>query len=626
MRNGFDKLVISVFIFLPAFLNAQTIKVSGNSYEERCNALISVMITAPVDGSWSVPKYEGPYCFARLIKGVGFEDALLQLDKIYSRLLIPENRKMLDGSNIHFFDHATMHGYMLAKDKLPEPLRLKMKQFMQLSDFTKPSGTLNMEMMMRSAAIMAAEEWSDFKDAKGNNARQILDSNKPVVMKTLNQFLLHNCPEAEAFTYFSTNVMYVRMLAEFSKDQELKRLAQNTYQYMVASLLPGWNQGIYVGNPLRSKGWGNLMTGAHIGSNAISMLCWAYFGNRENQIEVATKAGNENYALNFWLLYPGKTKPDPAIFQCYKDKKYPYIHQALLGVPNLVRFQKYTFQSDNFGLATQSEFPYNLTESQYTYIYKETKRLYLAWQSDETPCVFSVCQDNPERPQRFQTKSNNLGYGENPYHRVLQSKKAAIGVYNVPTDYMDSPTFYRIYVPFTQKGIKFRMEEKGWIFCHTGTMMFAFKTLESYKWGKSRFQVPGHDVLTLKDSLCRKGSWVLETTEISDRYKAQSLQLELKKYKDEILKTCKIETIDYSGPHPTLRYFSLDKEQIELTFFAPDEAYVDQYRINGAPVKFKDEYVFDDPFMKQKNGSDEFSIILNSGTKKFSLNDGLSGQ
>ncbi|MEX1049174.1 MAG: hypothetical protein WED15_06580 [Akkermansiaceae bacterium] len=625
MGNKFLKLAISVFLCLPAFLHAQTIKVTGDSYEKRCNALISVMTSAPVDGSRSGPKYEGSYCFARLVNGVEVEDALLQLDRIYSRLLLPENRNILDGSNFHFFDHATMHGYMLTKDKLPNSLRIKMKRFMQLSDFTKPSGTLNMEMMMRSAAIMAAEEWPDFKDAKGNNARQILKSNKLVVIKTLNQFYLHNCPESEAFTYFPTNVMYVRMLAEFSKDQELKRLAHNTYQYMVASLLPGWNKGIYSGNPLRSKGWGNLMTGAQIGSNAISMLCWAYFGNRENQLEVTTKAGNENFAVNFWMLYPGKVKPDPAILQCYKDKKYPYIHQALLDVPNLARFQKYTYQSDNFGLATQNELPHNLAGSQYTYIYKETKRLFLAWQSDETHCVFSVCQDNPERPQRFQKKSNRQGYGENPYHRVLQSKKAAVGVYNVPLDYMDSPTFYRIYVPFSQKGIKLRIEKKGWIFCHTGSMMFAFKTVESYKWGNSRFSILEHDVLTLQDPLCRKGAWVLETTEISDRYKAPTQQKELEKYKDDILGKCKIETIDYSGPNPTLRYFSLDKEQIELTFFAPDEAYVDQYRINSTPVKFK-EFVFDNPFINQENGSDEFSIILNSGTKKFSLNDGLSGQ
>ena len=613
-----------IFLLLPSILFSQTTIVTGSSYENRTEALIKVMTGIPIDGSRSVPKYAGPYLFARLLKGVEVADALIQLDLMYSNLLEPRNRNLLEGSNIHFFDHATMHGYMLTKDKLPEPLRLKIKKFMQLSDFSDPKGTLNMELMMRSAAIIAAEEWPDFTDAKGNNAQQILSFNRPVLMKYLHQFFSHNCPESDAFTYFSTNVMYVRMLAEYSKDKELSQCAENTYQYMVTSLIPGWNQGIYVGNPPRSKGWGNLVTGSQIGSNAITLLCWSYFGDRDNQIEVSTKAGNENFALNFWMFYPGRIKPNPVIFACYQAKKYPYVHQALLNVPNAARFYKYTYQSDNYGLASQTELPHKLPESQYTYNYKETKRLYLAWQSEVTPGIFSVCQDNPERPQRYQTRSNRFGYGENPYHRVLQSKKAAIGLYNVPNNYMDLPNFYRIYVPFTRKGIKLRTEEQGWIFCHTGTMMFAFKTIEPYTWDNTKFSIAEHDVLTLKDTICRKGAWVLETSEITAHYKSNSIQKELENYKKDILANCKIETINYQTPHPRLRYLSLDKELIDITFFAPDESYADQYRINEVPIVFKDQYVWDNPYLKQLTNSDEISFIFPNRTKKFSWLSGFN--
>lgn len=73
------------------------------------------------------------------------------------------------------------------------------------------------------------------------------------------------------------------------------------------------------------------------------------------------------------------------------------------------------------------------------------------WQSDlPEASVFSVCHDNPERPQSYQTVSNKPGYGENPYHRVLGYERSAIGVYNVAEDYMDQPKFYQMYVPFTR--------------------------------------------------------------------------------------------------------------------------------------------------------------------------------
>jgi hypothetical protein len=223
--------------------------------------------------------------------------------------------------------------------------------------------------------------------------------------------------------------------------------------------------------------------------------------------------------------------------------------------------------------------------------------------------VFSVCQDNPERPTD-NVNINAVGYGENPYHRVMQHEKAAIGVYNVATSYIQGKR-YRIYVPFSKKGIKHRVESDGWVFCHTGTMMFAFKTLEPTTWQSTRFDVKDHDVLTLQDTTSRKGSWVLETTEITEKFKAGSREEELNLFKNEVLTKTSIQTVNYNTDSPTLKYTSLDGDVLELTFFPPSSAYNNYYKVNGIPLELSKEYIFNSPYVKQKNNSDE--VILYNG-------------
>src|SRR5690606_16698063 len=110
-----------------------------------------------------------------------------------------------------------------------------------------------------------------------------------------------------------------------------------------------------------------------------------------------------------------------------------------------------------------------------------------------------------------------------PYHRVIQYKQAAIGVFNVPADYLDGKC-YQLYVPFTNEGLKLRKESDGWVFCHTGSMMFAFRTAKPYIWKKGLYDIPNYDILMLADLKSRRGSWILETTEITNEYKSSSIE------------------------------------------------------------------------------------------------------
>lgn len=595
--------------------------ISGDTYEKRCDAMIQYMAkaTSPTGGD---PKYTGPYYFARLYLNYDKNRAITNLEAMYDKYIAdPDLYYNSSGSGVEFYAHATLHGYLLTKQNMTESLKAKIKTFLQLWDYNSKGITLNLDMMRYTVGFLATEQWSDFTDRYGRTTQQIRDYNRPRLLNWLNKFFHNNCSEVDAFIYFSTNMMYVRMLAEFAQDEEVNRKANAVYQQMIASMVSAWNQGLYVANPPRCKGWEQLYTGARASNSNITALAWLYFGNRDNKylFVPGMTVSNNTASANFWLAYKRNVAPDPSLLQVYASKSYPYVYTSYINdinvnasnkdVLNWERF-KYTYQSNNYGLATQTEIPYNLSKATSCYAYKETKRTYLAWQSDVVESVFSVCQDNPERPTD-NVNANIEGYGENPYQRVMQYHKTALGVYNVPKSYIQGKR-YRIYVPFSKKGIKERIEADGWVFCHAGTMLFAFKTLEPYTWESTDFVVQNHDVLTLQDVSCRKGAWILETSEIEPEYKAATRSEELELFKNAVIAKTSIEKVEYEGEKPTVKYTSLDGDVLQLQFFPPTEAYQDNYKVNNVPLVLSDEYLFNSPYVQQKNNSDEL-FLYNKG-------------
>lgn len=591
-------------------IEAQT-ALKGNDYLERSKAMIDLWTeTHPFGGDL---KYTGPYYWAKIYANKERNYSIQQISDMLDRYATNQSFLVKQGSEMDFYAHSLMHGYMIDKKFLPSDVKEKVKGFMERYDlctYKNASATLNMQMMMSTAAFMAAEEWSDLIDSKGHNSVQILAANKPYILKELSVFFHRNCPESDAVIYFATNLQYIRMLAEFAKDNEVKNKANTCYQYLVAGLIPAWNWGIYVGTPSRNKDWEQLRTGS-LKSNSISALGWLYFGNKDNQftmIPSTTVTGNLCDVL-FWVTYQRNVLPLPSLNATYLSKKYPYEHIGMIDDVQMVKYHKYTYQSENYGLATQAEILYDPNKFTSSYAWKETKRFYLAWQSKTPQCYLSVCQDNLAIP-KLESVPNGSGYGENPYHRVLQYKKASVGIYNVPFTYANGK-LYRIYVPFARDGILKRIENKdGWVLCHTGSMMFAFKTIEPYTWNNpnnpKQFQIKDHDILTLKDTLQRRGAWLLETTEITSEYAGMSKKEQLEKFSKKLTSTKRFETSsDYStSVTPRIKYYSLDGDTLDITFFPPNTLYSNQYIINNKAICFSNEYIFKNDFMEQQNNSD----------------------
>ena len=361
---------------------------------------------------------------------------------------------------------------------------------------------------------------------------------------------------------------------------------------MISGMVVSWDKGLYVNNPPRSKGWENLYTGAYASNISSTALGWLFFGNKEGFYKMipGLTVSNNVASSVFWMTYKGTVDPIPELFEAENLKTYPCVYKSVIEQSDNFK-SRYLYQSENYGLCTQHEELKDYKNWNKSYTWKETKRIVLSWRSTVAECVFSVCQDNPERPAD-KTKVNALGYGENPFHRVLQKNKTAIGIYNVPTDYnSNGDKLYRLYVPFSKKGIQKRIEKNGWVICHTGNMMFAFKTTEPYQWAKDQYQIKNHDVLVLKDETCRKGSWVLETTEIIPELKGKNQEEELNNFALKLEKQTKLSTLDYNSENPRIQYKSLNGDLLDITYFPPTVANTDQYRINGEVMPFNKTYL-----------------------------------
>ena len=75
-----------------------------------------------------------------------------------------------------------------------------------------------------------------------------------------------------------------------------------------------------------------------------------------------------------------------------------------------------------------------------------------------------------------------------------------------------------------------------------------------------------------------------------------------------------------------MKYTSLSGDVLQLQFFPPTEAYQDNYKVNGVPLTLSEEYLFNSPYVQQKNDADELFVYKNGVLEKtISWNDSSVG-
>jgi len=402
-----------------------------------------------------------------------------------------------------------------------------------------------------------------------------------------NEIVHVNTDEYGAPTYLGIDFSAVKMLADFATDPEVKKRATYTLDSMLLHVACAWNNGYYVSPASRAKYWGSSTTSPeHLDTTA--GIGWLFFGGRRPVDPAHMNAGGA-----FWFSVLRGYRP-PAIFTDIAcDRSQPFVHRGSARDP--IRFTIY--HTPQYALASEGEFLRDPNSGHY----KESRRNMFKWVSDRPDSTFVPLQENPQRPYRLgDGKANAFGYGENPFDQSLQCEGAIIGICSVPENY----PYWKSYAPFTTAGaIRKRLNNGGWVFCHGGSVLFAFRYLQPSYWGSPRNKEKC-DVLR-SDS--RQNGWVLQTAPVTD-FTGGGVDAELTKFANAVLTGTKLDTSKFNAATPRFSYRSLTGHILDITYRAHKEAYNSQHLIDGQPVDYKAFPLFGNPWVTQPFGGDKLTV------------------
>lgn len=559
MSASFKFILFSMSILLAFSLQAQTGYVDGDNYADRSANACKVYAQMPL-GKLE-PKDAMPLLTARVQTGKDVTNAIQSANRMMDAALNDKSDHALDP----FFLHAIVHGYCVGRGQWLPELVAKFRTFAARYDFTKgPGVSLNYELMRDGGGWLAAQEWPDLRDAAGHDAKQIQLLCAKRLLETFTQITAENCTEYEAPLYYGTDLMALRMLAEFAREPQMQRAAQMTLEWMLVQTAAYWHHGYYISSAGRAKYWGSNNLSPD-GPGATTAMAFLLFGGDRPARIAGVPQG-------YWLAHPGKSLPVdwlPAWQAALPETRL--VTGSVIIPSHGIYVRKMAWFTTGYGLASERDD--GTTEK--SYLFKESRRTMMKWISDKPESSFTVIQENRLRPQ--QKEKNKFAYGENPYGQVMQYKGTLIGVYDVPESY----GFWKMAAPFTTGGaIVRRYERAGWVFCHGGTMLFAFRSVRLAQWDKP--DVREHLDLLECDARCN--GWVLETSPLA-RFAGGGVQKELDRFADAILEKTGIAG-DVTASSPELIFTNLDGHTLDLHWHPPAERYAGQCVLDGKALNY----------------------------------------
>lgn len=531
-------------------------RLTGKTYAERSLACTKYFATV-TPRSPTFPKDGMPFLAARLQLGVDTPSTLAALDKMLDATL----KARPDPFNLH----AVMHCYLVHRDKFTPAMAAKVKQLAASWKYSKPIGvSLNYELMRDGAGWLAAQEWPDLVDTAGNDAAKIQKNCAGWLWRIWRETTDRNASEYDAPVYYGTDFAPTRMIAEFSRDSAMSKAAAMTLDFMLIHTGAHWHRGYHISSAGRGKYWGSLNLSPHSAS-ATSSMAWLLYGSDQ--------PFNINSApQSYWLAHPGRVfKPEfLSTWQAaLPDTRTVYANHIWPSHKQIVR--KMAWFTTGYGLASQRDDGSPFDSS----LFKECRRTMLKWHSPHPASTFTIIQENRRRPS--EKIRNAFAYGENPYCQTLQYEGTLIGVHDVPTDY----TFWTTRAPFTTTGaIVKRTERDGWVLCHGGSMLFAFRFTEPAKWDKP----DQREKLDLLRCDAQRGGWILETSPLAP-FAGGGTDAELDKFANALRTKTKFTASTNASP-PKLSFTNLRGNTLSLRWKPAEPMVKDECQVNGKPVRY----------------------------------------
>ncbi len=572
-RRHLASILVSAMLplLMQTQLMAQSSRLDGKNYTQRSEQLIRYFASASPKNP-NFPKDAMPFHAARLELGMDVAGTLKSIEQMLD--------VTLKSRPDPFHLHACMHAYFRHKEKLTPAIREKIKKLASSWNYSKPIGvSMNYELMRDGAGYLAAQEWPDLVDAAGNNAEKIRKNCDSWLWRIWRETTNRNASEYDAPIYYGTDFAPTRMIAEYSRDPQMSQAAKMTLDFMLIHTGAHWQHGYHISSAGRGKYWGSLNLGpdAAAPTNGMAFL---FFGSyRPFNIASAPQA--------YWLAHPGKSL-SPALLTSWQaslpDQRTVLATHIWPGHDAIVH--KYAWFDPSYGLASQREDGTSFR----SYLFKECRRTMLKWQSDQPASSFTVIQQNRRRPQ--EKIGNAFAYGENPYCQVTQYRSTLIGVYDVPEDY----GFWLTRAPFTTTGaIVSKVERNGWVICHGGSMLFAFRFMGQARWDKP----DARERLDLWRCDDKRGGWILETSPLS-KFAGGGTKQELQRFGDALLR-CEIKDQTKQSP-PKLSYKNLNGDLMEITWKPSADPLKDECRVNGKTLRFDEYSLLKCPNADQPNG------------------------
>jgi hypothetical protein len=593
-----------LFFVQPASPAQETVSGQAETtFASRCANVLKTLRQSPIDPGWNKMK-------------TGTEATVVlkwHIWPVAARLSLPpeEQKEALEAymkalrlcDNTYYSPWSTAYSLaatLMNRATLPPEVMEAQKQLLEKWNYDCSAGTINMRLYLYTAGFLASELWPDFADSatpvkaryaidfrgktvRSHNASEIKAFCRERIYEIFHQFTVQNLVEHD-LVYFPCDVEAVKLLADFSQDPEMKKRAVMVMDYFLLNLATDWNQGYDPEPYFRAKHFGTMMGDA---VPPIEEFGWLYFGTPR--------------------LAPLSSKCVALLFCSPTGYQMPRVFEAIARDRGGVREKReaqfesegdhYTvwktfFHTPDYSLSSGVN-EYDASKGIKTGLFKEQRLVNLTWFSGKPGSRFYIFQENIAQPYFGKTEMNSFGEGENPYSQRMQHKRTVIGIYDVPESY----PHYRQYTVYRKNDVLGQREESGWVFAHTGKMLFGFYSMMPTTWERNRKEKGVHEGVDVRWCDSRRNAWVLETAEAS-RYPGGP-QAQLAAFAADVLKTGMLETSKMNQRIPEFSFKSIHGDSLRMVYSDLGKSVVGQHFVNNVALDYRGWKTLDSPWARQ---------------------------
>ncbi len=463
---------------------------------------------------------------------------------------------------------ACMDTYLRWQHLFGDELREKTRQAMLATPFfdrRETPMTENKNVMLAAAAYLSHVAWPEADFA----SRFLPDDphGRETLLATMEEYVFFGEREHNSPTYYVHHYGPLRSIADFCPDEPMRRRANLTAEWMLASAAPQWLAGhwaaptrrIYV--PFRTQSQ----------YRASTALLWLYFGG-----PVPAWPTSE-YAFTLQSV-ASDYRPPQILVDIATQRDSPYVHREthhspgplaeFYGTPDMTYYTT-TYMTPDYAV-------YSMVEDVPTWPRwnDQVQRWGVCWRRERGKSVFFLLHPT-------NTKVRNLGASR--YEQVLQHRDTLLSVLDVPAD-APHPEL-RGYIPMHPEHV-IDESDRGRLYLDYGVVRIGLMVTQGFPWrpGAAGFVTP----------VSRAGVIV----EAAPRDAHESLLV----FRDDL--AARLDAATWSAdPTPALTFTSRDGKELEIV-------YDTSRRIDGVELVYCLERwpLLENPWMQQMVDGDTLEI------------------